>query len=172
MKYKEIQKFRQPWLWIGLAFSGLLPAGLFGIGIYKQIFLGQKFGNHPMSDNGLIAASLFTLILFICIALSLGLASLTTVIDERGIHFRFFPFQMQFKRFTWDSVAQCSVITYHPVRDYGGWGIKSNKNGQAYTISGDIGLLLQLKSGKTILIGTQKENELSEFLQSRIKTNV
>ena len=140
MIYKEIQKFRQPWLWIGLTFSGLLPAVFFGVGIYKQIFLGQKFGSHPMSDNGLIAASLLTLILFICIALLLGLANLTTVIDERGINFRFFPFQMQFKRFYWDSIAHCSVITYHPVSDYGGWRIKSNKSGQAYTISGDIGL--------------------------------
>jgi hypothetical protein len=164
MTYTEHQKFSQPWVWIGLTASGLITTGLFGIGIYKQIIMGQKFGNHPMSDTGLIITSILIVLLLGSIALMFGIATLETVIDDRGIAYRFFPFHLKFHRISWEVIEKYEVIAYHPVRDYGGWGIRGNKNNKAYNVSGNVGLHLYLKDGTTILLGTQNQAELSDFI--------
>ena len=165
MIYKEIQKFRQPWIWILLITSGLLISLVFGVGIEKQIMHGQKFGNHPMSDPGLIIMFVSVMLLFVVLALLFGFAKLTTLIDDRGVAFRFFPFQFKFRRVDWSMLESSEVITYNPVRDYGGWGIRSSSRGKAYNVSGDKGLQLRLKNGKNILIGTQNPKKLNDCLE-------
>jgi len=174
MIYKEDQKFKEPAIWIGLIVSGLVVIGIFGFGFYRQIIQGKQFGDNPMSDNGLIITFTLVILLFLAILLLFGFANLTTEIDKRRVSFRFFPFHFKHHRISWDDIENFEVITYKPLRDYGGWGIRIGKKGKAYNVSGDKGLQLQLKSGKSILIGTQKAVELSDFLsklqlQNRLK---
>jgi hypothetical protein len=138
--------------------------GLLGLGIYRQVILGLKFGNNPLSNNGLIIAFILIASLFIVLLLLFGYARMTTVIDKNQIAYKFFPFQFTFQKINWDSIEKYEVITYNPLREYGGWGIRPGKGGKAYNVSGDKGLQLYLKDGKKILIGTQKESELSDFL--------
>jgi hypothetical protein len=59
------------------------------------------------------------------------------------------------------------VITYRPIIDYGGWGVRFGRKGMAYNVSGNIGLLISRKNGKTILIGTQKPDEMKEKLEGK-----
>jgi hypothetical protein len=66
----------------------------------------------------------------------------------------------------WEDVEDYQVITYNPVRDYGGWGIKTGKKGRAYNVSGNWGLMLTLKNGKSVLIGTNMPVEIKSFLES------
>lgn len=164
MNYREIQQFRQSWIWIGLSLPGILIIGLFGFGIKHQVIDGQKFGNNPMSDTGMIVTFACVLLVLLLLVLLFLFAKLTTEIDKSGISFRFFPFQFTFRRISWDTVEKYEVITYNPIGDYGGWGIKGNKHGQAYNVSGNLGLKIYLKTGKEILIGTQKKTELTRFL--------
>jgi len=164
MNYRENQKFKEPAIWIGLTVSALVVIGIFGLGFYRQIIQGKPFGNNPMSDTGLIVTFVLVVFLFLLVFLLFGFAKLTTEIDKRRIAFRFFPFHLKFQQIGWDKIEKFEVITYKPIRDYGGWGIKFGKKGKAYNVAGDKGLQLQLKSGKTILIGTQKAVELSDFL--------
>ncbi|MCX6267561.1 MAG: hypothetical protein NTW16_09425 [Bacteroidetes bacterium] len=166
MVYKEIQKFRQPWIWILLTTSGLFISVMFGVGINKQVMHGQKFGNHPLSDPGLIVMFVSVMLLFVLIALMFGFAKLTTLIDDKGIAWRFFPFQFKFRRVDWDKLDSFEVISYNPIRDYGGWGIRTNKTGKAYNVFGDKGLQLRLKNGEKVLIGTQNPNKLNDCLSS------
>jgi hypothetical protein len=99
-------------------------------------------------------------------ALMFGIARLETVIDDRGIAYRFFPFHLKFRSINWEAIEKYDVIVYHPVRDYGGWGIRGNKNNKAYNVSGNEGLHIQLKNGGSILLGTHKQAELTDFLAS------
>ena len=128
MIYREKQRFRQPAVLISLVISGLATAGIFGLGIYRQIFLGQRFGNHPMSNTGLIIATAVVVCLYLVILFLFGFSTLTTVIGKSGISFRFFPFQMKNRVIRWEEVEAPEVVTFNPLRDYGGWGIRS-KNG-------------------------------------------
>jgi hypothetical protein len=164
--FKETQKFNQPMIWVGMIFIGLIMTSIFGFGIYRQIIQGVPFGNNPMSDNGLIITFVLTILLFICLVLLFRFARLSTIIDQRGIEYRFFPFQLKYHKINWDEIEKKEVITYKPIRDYGGWGMRFNRKGKAFNVSGDKGIQLYLKNGKQILIGTQKETELADFLKT------
>lgn len=165
-KFIETQSFNQLWLWLILGISGISTIGIFGFGFYKQIILGQKFGNNPMPNISLIIVFITTVIVFFLIFLLLRFAKLTTEIDENGIRFKFFPFHRKYKEYHWDMIDNCEVRKYSPLGDFGGWGIRYGFNKKAYTTSGDKALQLRLKSGKRIFIGTQRAKELSDFLQS------
>lgn len=155
-EFKEEQKFNQRWLWLILILMGVLPL----IGIYKQLILGEKLGDNPMSDISLL---IFSIIMFSLVGLFL-IMKLKTSIDKNGINMHFFPFIK--KSVDWQQIKNVKVVNYGFV---GGWGIRLwTKYGTVYNVKGDKGLEIVLKSGKKFLIGTQKETELSTIIEKMI----
>lgn len=152
-EFKEEQKFTQWWLWLILIPVGILPI----FGIYKQLILGDKFGDKPMSDLGLIILTIF---IFSLIGLFF-IMKLKTSIDKNGIQMSFFPFVR--KKVNWNEIKNIEVINYGFV---GGWGIRLwTKYGTVYNMKGNKGLAIELNNGKKFLIGTQKETELRKFME-------
>ena len=152
-EFKEEQKFNQWWLWLILILMGVLPI----VGIYKQLILGEKLGDNPMSDISLL---IFSIIMFSLVGLFL-IMKLKTSIDKNGINMHFFPFIK--KSVDWQQIKNVKVVNYGFV---GGWGIRLwTKYGTVYNIRGNKGLEIVLKSGKKFLIGTQKETELSTIIE-------
>lgn len=149
----EKQKFNQWWLWIVFIFIGCFTV----YGLYQQLFLEQPVGDNPMSNSGLIIFSLFiltVLVLFFSM-------HLTTKITEKEITIIFFPFVK--KTILWSNVSKSQIVNYGFV---GGWGIRiGTKFGTVYNIKGNVGLALELINGKKLLIGTQKKEELAQFLK-------
>jgi len=85
--FSEKQKFSQWWLWLIL----IAVNGLILFGIFKQIIAGQRFGDKPMSNFGLVITEAFILtltILFVNFRLE-------TLIKKDGVYVRFFPFQFR-----------------------------------------------------------------------------
>jgi len=95
--------------------------------------------------------------------------SLKTKIDERGIHYQYFPFHFRQKFISWDELNECYVHKYNSFTEYGGYGYRisfSKKKGTALNVGGKYGIQLVLKSGKRLLIGTQKEQEVESVLKT------
>ncbi len=152
-EFKEEQKFNQWWLWLILIPMGVLPL----IGIYKQLILGEKLGDNPMSDISLL---IFSIIMFSLVGLFL-IMKLKTSIDKNGINMHFFPFIK--KSVDWQQIKNVKVVNYGFV---GGWGIRLwTKYGTVYNMKGNKGLTIELLNGKNFLIGTQKPEELTAMLE-------
>ncbi len=158
--FYEKQKFRQWWIWVLIVFLN----GLFLVGLYVQIIEGKPFGNNPMSNVGLVVTSILT-VLFTILLLNI---KLETIVREDGIMIRFFPFHLKFRFFDWNKVAKSYIRQYFPMRDFGGWGIRQsiNKQGKAFTVSGDMGLQLQLMNNDKITIGTRQPDKLKQVLMT------
>ena len=155
IEFKEKQKITQWWLWLILIEIGILPI----FGIYKQLILGEKFGDKPMSDFGLI---IFCVFIFGLIAM-FGFMRLKTEIDQNEIRMNFFPFVK--KRVNWKEVRKAEIVNYGFV---GGWGIRLwTKYGTVYNTKGNKGLAIELQNGKKILIGTPKETELNKIMDKK-----
>ncbi len=155
IEFKEEQKFRQWWLWTILIGIGVLPI----FSIYKQVILGEKFSNKPMSDFCLI---IFCLFIFGLIAM-FWFMRLKTEIDQNEIRMNFSPFVK--KRVNWNDVKNAEIVNYGFV---GGWGIRLwTKYGTVYNTEGDKGLAIELQNGKKFLIGTQKETELNKIVENK-----
>ena len=155
--FKEEQRFRQVWLMVILGFSLLVPVGL----IIKEYIKD----NTSMTTNEFLGS----LIGIIASVLLIFIFKLSTRIDEKGIHYQFFPFHFSMKTLLWSEITKAEVRTYDPIGEYGGWGLRysfNKKKGNAVNVSGDIGIQLTLKNGKKLLIGTQKKEAVSRVLKT------
>jgi hypothetical protein len=156
--FTEQQKFNQWWIWIVL----IVLNGIFTYGIYKQIFNKEQFGDNPTSDNGLFIGfgGMFLLtVLFYTLKLQ-------TIIKADGIYVRFFPFHIAYRKYNWDKLIKIYVRKYSPITEYGGWGLRIGLfgKGNAFNVSGNQGLQLEIIDKRNLLIGTNKPEELKEVL--------
>ncbi|MDB2571325.1 hypothetical protein N9X82_02500 [Polaribacter sp.] len=155
--FNEEQQFRQLWLMVLLGFSLLVPVGL----IINEYIID----NTSMTNNEFLGS----LIGIIASVLLIFIFKLSTRIDEKGIHYQFFPFHFSMKTLLWSEITKAEVRTYDPIGEYGGWGLRysfNKKKGNAVNVSGDIGIQLTLKNGKKLLIGTQKKEAVSRVLKT------
>ncbi len=96
---------------------------------------------------------------------------LDTQVTSHGLSVRFRPFHRKWRVFEFESILEAEALTYSPLKDFGGWGIRYGKKGKAYSVSGNEGVLLKLKNGKSVLIGSKKHEELGRAIKQRILIN-
>jgi len=131
--------------------------GLFIYADIEQIIFGRPFGDKPASNFMLILVTL----LIITLIVLLSHTNLETRITDEGVYFRWRPFQKTFRKFTWSEIDKIEIISYGFV----GYGWRLTQSGTVYNVAGDTGLRLHLKSGKKVVLGTQKPSELADFLR-------
>jgi len=157
--FREVQRFRQWWLWLVIAIG---PLTIWSA-TYRRFVLGGHFGRNSTPDGLLLALSL---LIGIGLPLLFYSSQLVTEVRTDGVYVRFFPFHRSFLRFPFDSMKRYEARTYRPLVEYGGWGIRYGWNGKAYNVSGNQGLQLELNDWKRILVGSQRPLEFLAALQS------
>jgi len=167
VRFTESQYFRQVWFWMILGGSAVLTAGIFGHGLYVQFVQGRPWGDRPMSDTALIVtASLMFLLEGGLIAL-FAAAHLRTEVRDDGLYIRFFPFHLSSHRLSLADVAHVEPVTYRPIMDYGGWGIRYRAlGGKAYNVSGNRGVRLTYYAGNHLLIGSKQPDDLATAIEA------
>jgi hypothetical protein len=89
---------------------------------------------------------------------------LKTIIDPHRIRIKFFP--LANRNISWDDVKSVEIVNYGLT----GWGVrKSPRWGTIYNTRGTTGLLVELKNGERLVIGTQHSEVLSRFLMNCIE---
>ena len=142
--FYEKQQFRQIWIWLILILILLILlipiiSGVFGI--FLNIIL---------------------LTIGYCFIWLFYSMKLITEIKKDGIQITFTPFTNFIIPF--NKIRSYKIRKYRPILEYGGWGIRFNRTGKAYTVSGKIGLQIELSNGKEILIGTENPDKLLQSL--------
>ncbi len=99
-------------------------------------------------------AALAALILVLC-------ARLTTEIDRSGLYIQYFPFHLSPKKIPPEQVIRIEVRAYN----HRGYGTRYGPAGKTYNVSGDRGVNLKFITGRDLLIGSQRPEELAEALQ-------
>ena len=149
-------------------------------GCIIQLVMGKAWGDDPMSNTMLIIVTALVLLLTVTIFF----IHIDTIINEEGIYIRIFPFFFRSKFFSWDIISKAYIRKYNPILEYGGWGMRKKfrvhfhlfrrkgihirgirNSNVAYTMSGNIGLQLELTDGKLVLIGTRMPDEMEGVLR-------
>jgi hypothetical protein len=101
-----------------------------------------------------------------------ALLKLETIVYPNVFQYRMWPLQKIFREIRPEEITHWEVKKYSPVRDYGGWGIRTSfgKKGIAFNISGNMGAYFELKNGRKILVGTRKPEELRSALNRMMGT--
>jgi hypothetical protein len=157
--FREEQRFRQPILWIlGLSgcVMGLSP-------LIRQVIWDQPMGNNHLPDWAAV------IIIFLMAGLPLFFWKLRLVTEVRsdGVYFRFVPLHFSFQKIHFSSIRRYRACTYHPIADYGGWGIRQGwwGKGKAYNISGNRGVKFEFAEGRPLLIGSQRPEEFARAIE-------
>ena len=125
-----------------------------------QVVLGHAWGKQPMSNSGIIGWTVFLWIVY------LRLVTVRLVTEARGREF------VVAMRGLWRSrrvpaaeISSVETVTYDPESDYGGYGIRANREGKAYLAAGNRGVRLRLSDGSTLVVSSQRPEELAEALK-------
>jgi len=157
--FVEEQRFNQWWLYLVLAIpliSLVLP----------YIF---NLDGYVSSDKETLTGISISLVVMVIVTVLILSIRLRTKIDEKGIYYQFYPINLNEKFIPWSDISKCYVRKYRPLTEYGGWGYRSGfgrGKGKALNIRGNQGIQLELKNGKNLLLGTQKEELVKRTLES------
>lgn len=151
--YREEQRFDQVWLRVLVAG---LAAGTWML-FLQQVVAGNDLGGQPPPDW-------LTVVLLVLFGLGFPLwffmLRLVTVVDESGVDARFKPV-LRHLTFRFDEIVSYEAVEYHPLKEFGGWGVRSGRNGsKALNTSGNLGVRIVASDQRMYLIGSQTPDEL------------
>lgn len=156
--FREEQRFGQWWLWLLILLS-VSPSWYLW---WMQIVLRRPIEGDEMSDWGVWLLWLGTGVLLPLLFASMRLI---TVVRHDGLYVRFVPFHWKWIKIPLQEVRSVKARQYNPLAEYGGWGIRYGRRGKAYNVSGNWGVELEFTNGRTLLIGSQRAEELEKAIR-------
>lgn len=158
--FLEKQRFTQWWIWLIIISINLLL-----VFMIVNVISDASKKSFELADAIGLGVIFFSLVL---VNYLLTGTSLKTEINNEEIKIKFLPFIIKDKIIKWEDLSLCYVRQYSPIGEYGGWGYRFGimGKGKAFNIKGNMGLQLQFNDGKNLLIGTQKAEELKQFLKN------
>lgn len=154
--FQEVQTFRQPVLW---AFMLALILAVLGPQLYR---IATDPG--PVGGGRWLALAISAVVLTAVTAL-LWMCRLETRVDGVGVHTRFFPLERQMRRLDWAEVTGWDAVEVKPIRDHGGWGLRYGMKGKAYLVNGNQAIRFDLKSGKSLFVGTTRPDDFRAAIE-------
>ena len=149
--FHEEQRFPQMRLRTMLAFPPIVLIIL----VIWRVVLGHPLERLPMSNASLIGWTVFLWLIY----LRLVTVRLVTEIRPGGLFISL--------RGLWPTrciplieAISINIVSYDPMRDFGGYGIRSKHRKKAYIARGNRAVKLALADGTTLLIGSQRPGEL------------
>jgi len=161
LAYHEVQQFRQIWIVLIVGFLAVLAWYSFAV----QIILGEPFGTNPAPDTVVL---IILAIFGIAFPVWFWLLKLEIQVTGTALRFRMYLLHPSWKEVPFADIASVIAVIYRPLREYGGWGIRFGRKGMAYNISGNRGVQVTLKNGKSFLLGSLRAEELELVLRSKI----
>lgn len=143
--YRESNHFH-PWVWAliwGATFVGALGALKSGV-------------------LGLGATGLMPLLFWLLFG------KLTVEVRRDSLRLYFGPWGWISRTVALADIDDVEAVTYRPLREFGGWGIRGWGKKKAWTTRGDQAVRLELADGAVLYVGSQTPNRLLERLRAAI----
>lgn len=136
--FREVQRFRQLWLWlllVGVVLVSVVSSGLIGLVV-----------------AGAIIVFMWSF-------------KLETEVRVDGLYVKFTPLHWSYRHVPWAAIDTVEAVTYRPLRDYGGWGIRFAGDGIAYNVSGSEGVRITRHQDRGLLVGSQRHYDLARAIR-------
>jgi len=77
------------------------------------------------------------------------------------------------KKIRYQDIVRTESVTYHPLREFGGWGVKYGKEGKrAWTARGNHAVVLHLRDGIRLYVGSDRPHRLEERIRTVAGTRI
>src|SRR5271166_3176925 len=158
--FHEEQSFRQPRLRL---LTAIPPVAMLVLAIW-QVGLGHPWGKQPMSNAGIIGWTIFLWLIYfrlITVKLVTDVRPNELSVAMRGL-WRSYLISLA-------AVKSVRAVSFDPVSDWGGYGIRSTQRGRAFIAGGNQGVELELSKGGIVLVGSNRPPELARSLKSAMR---
>lgn len=155
--FHETQRISMWWVWV----AALAPAVVMALLFFQGIVCDRPQEEYPVPTWLLWSISIF---ICICVPALLWLLRLTVRVSDDGVHVRYYPFVN--RKIPLADIRAFRARRYRPIREFGGWGIRTGLgNKSAYNAKGDLGVELYLNDMRSIMLGSQRPDELAAALR-------
>ena len=155
--YYERQRF--PLRRVGLA-PLTPPCVMLGMVIW-QVGLGHSFG-YNISNGSLIGWTVFLWMVYLLLVTT----RLVTEVRGGELSIRLSGLWRRARRVRLTEIDSVEKVTFDPVRDFGGYGFRGDRQGKAYVAYGGEGLRVRLVNGAKFVVGSQRSSELADVLRA------
>ncbi len=150
--FMEIQQPRQWWL---LGMISLIAAWTWFLALSRLLF-GITVSEVPPPEWLLV---MMWALFGVGLPLFFTFSRMVTVVDERRVLVLFKPLRWYRKELEVDRIQSCQPLTYHPLKHFGGWGVRNRRGTRAMTMCGNRGVLLIVDNSHW-MIGSGRPEEL------------
>jgi hypothetical protein len=145
--FEEVQRFRGRWTLIGTAV--LSVACVVSVVVFRTGSVGT-------------VAFLATAIV---LPLSVGVASLRTVVDDEGVELRLVPVHLRPRVVRFEDVVGVERVSVKAFRDYGGVGVRLGRDSWAYIVTSGEAVRLERVDRPDVVVGSAKREDLHRAIQ-------
>jgi len=149
--FHEAQPFRLTRVRLMVA----IPPVLMTLLLVWQVLLGHPWGRQPMTNGSVIGWTIFLWLVYLrlmTVRLVTDVSAEQVRVGMRGL--------WRERRLPFSDIQESKIVSFDAARDWGGYGIRTNRRGTAYIAGGNRGVMLKLAKGAPILIGSQRPEEL------------
>jgi hypothetical protein len=92
--------------------------------------------------------------------------ALSTEVSEAGLDLKWVPFSLIKKFIPLDSITKAEAVTYRPLAEFGGWGIRGMGEKKAWTVRGNRAVRMELVGGNVFYLGSDRPERIAEWIRS------
>lgn len=160
--YRE-RTWAPAWVMVLLLTVCLAAAGAVAYDLYRSGWGGDG----SISMLGAVAAMGASLGLPVLIGMLFSRLDVEVHADQ--VHIAFGPLHLIRKRIPFTEIDTVRGLTYRPLREFGGWGIRPRGGKTAWTIRGNQAVKVTLHSGKLVYVGSRFPQRLEERIRAAMR---
>lgn len=162
--FREIQRFRQPALWLFVVSVSISLVGVVSYAILRQLVLGKAVSHNAIPDSALLLFGSLLILLILGLPVLLALVRLVTEVRLDGLYFGFFPFQRSLIKVEPSQVKSFEMRVFKSVAELRTWGDRKLERSNILTVNGNYGVHVELSTGESWFIGSQRPDQLAQAI--------
>ncbi|HSG48041.1 MAG TPA: hypothetical protein VLA43_09535 [Longimicrobiales bacterium] len=156
-KRRELYRERTGWApWVHLLLWGAVGGSAAAILLGTTDAADQTAPGRFLAALALLGAGVLIQLLF---------GGLTVVVEPDAVRAGLGNGWIFRTRIPLDDVSSMEAVTYSPLKEFGGWGLRGGSRKRAWTARGDRALVLTLQDGRKVYLGSDDPAKL----ESRIR---
>lgn len=160
--YRE-RTWAPPWVVVILWTACLAAAGA----VAYDLYVSGVGGDGSISVLGAVGAMAAALGLPLLIGMLFSRLDVEVQADQ--VHIAFGPIHLIRKCIAFSEIETVRGLTYRPLREFGGWGIRPRGSKTAWTIRGNQAVKVTLNSGKEVYVGSLFPQRLEERIRTAMR---
>lgn len=127
-------------------------------------------GEQGVSWAGIGALAGVGVAVFFLLAINTFFLRLDVEVRSDHVLIAFGPVNLVRKRIRFSEIEAVRGLTYRPLMEFGGWGIRPRPGKTAWTIRGNQAAAVTLRSGKQVYVGSEHPQRLAGAIQAAMRT--